>query len=430
MTADATASPGEPADEEMDAHDLPGELGMPTEPSGEVDLQLRAARLWITVNRPYYSRALFACRLLVTEQVVTMAIDRKWQIYANPEYVTSLSVAETAGLIIHNLNHALRAHAQRATAISAEARSGNVWQVACDCEINDDLAADGLSLPEGLAFPYFYAMMNGGTAERYFRQLHEGGWVETVTVQFSELVRSSSGSGATGIPEPYEIEGDDLGDHEQQMLRSATARAIREHASSHGRGTVPGGLQRWADAQLEPKVDWRRALASAVRRAVHQRNGSADYSWRRPPRRQQPDSPLLLPGSVRPVPALAVVIDTSASMSQDALGQGLAEIQAILTRVVPGHAINVLAVDAKVAASTRVFAARQVQLGGGGGTDMRVGIEEAAKSKPAAIVIITDGYTPWPKMRPRGVQTLIAALVGDDPPAKWVPDWIRTVIVA
>ena len=404
----------------------------PTEPTGEVDLGLRAARYWITVHRPYYSRALFACRLLVTADVDTMTIDQQWRIYANPDYVGSLNVAETAGLIIHNLNHALRDHAERAQVLSIEAQMGNVWQAACDCEIDDDLAADGLTLPEDLLFPYMFDMPNGRTAERYHHGLIEGGHVHEITLSqagIGEFRLPSCGSAATGFVENYELDDDGVSDVERQLLRRSVAEAVRDHSTARGRGSVPAGLRRWADAQMKPKVDWRKALASTIRRALHQRAGAADYSWRRPPRRQNPHSPLQHPGMIQPVPSVAVVIDTSGSMTRHDLAQAMTEIEAILIRVVPGHAIRVLSVDAEVATDSRVFTKRQLQLTGGGGTDMRIGITQAAKSQPAAIVVITDGHTLWPASKPRGVHTVIAALVGEHPPTGRVPGWIRTIEV-
>ena len=401
------------------------------EPTGAIDLKLRAARLWIATHRPYYSRALFACRMLATTAVDTMTMDHRWRIYANPDYIGSLSTAETAGLIVHNLNHALRDHADRSRVLSVEARMGNVWQVACDCEIDDDLAADGLCLPEDMAFPYMYDMRNGATAERYYRELHDGGFVEQIPIGHSgDTELPTCGSAATGFAESYELAGDELSDAERQLLRRDAAEAIRDYARTRDRGSIPAGLRRWADAQLEPKVDWRKALASTIRRAVHQRAGAADYSWQRFPRRQNPASRIQLPGMIQPVPSVSVVIDTSGSMSSDDLAQGVAEIEAIITRVVPGHAIRVLSVDAEVASDTRVFSKRQVQLAGGGGTDMRIGISEAAKTQPAAIVVITDGYTPWPATRPRGVHAVIAALVGNHASSRHVPGWIHALEVS
>jgi hypothetical protein len=44
------------------------------------------------------------------------------------------------------------------------------------------------------------------------------------------------------------------------------AQEILRHAREIG--TVPAGLTRWASELLEPEVDWRRALAAEVRKAV------------------------------------------------------------------------------------------------------------------------------------------------------------------
>ena len=60
---------------------------------------------------------------------------------------------------------------------------------------------------------------------------------------------------------------------------------------------------------------------------------------------------------------------------------------------------------------------------------MRVGIEAAVKTRPAAIVVITDGYTPWPATRPPGAPLTIAALT-DDWALERVPVWIKAIDVS
>ncbi|MYS64306.1 hypothetical protein GTW66_09500, partial [Streptomyces sp. SID5473] len=85
----------------------------------------------------------------------------------------------------------------------------------------------------------------------------------------------------------------------------------------------------------------------------------------------------------------------------------------------------VLACDADVHAVARVTAVDQVELAGGGGTDMTVGIRRAlaAQDPPNIVVVLTDGYTPWP---PEPVSArLIAALIGQDAPEP--PPWAETV---
>ncbi|MFC7511404.1 VWA-like domain-containing protein [Streptomyces thermocarboxydus] len=93
---------------------------------------------------------------------------------------------------------------------------------------------------------------------------------------------------------------------------------------------------------------------------------------------------MVLPSLRRPLPWVAVVVDTSGSMGDAELAAALAEITGVLREVgVRGNRVTVLACDADVHAVSRVTSAEQVTLGGGGGTDMRVGIDAALASPTA-----------------------------------------------
>jgi len=72
--------------------------------------------------------------------------------------------------------------------------------------------------------------------------------------------------------------------------------------------------------------------------------------------------------------------------------------------------VRVLACDTAVAPAQRVTSARQIQLVGGGGTNMGAGLEAAGllRPRPAVTVVLTDGYTPWPSP-PRGCGAARAA---------------------
>ena len=89
-------------------------------------------------------------------------------------------------------------------------------------------------------------------------------------------------------------------------------------------------------------------------------------------------------------------------MTEDLLAMVLAEVEGLLRALGLARQVRVLACDTAVAPAQRVSSARQVELIGGGGTDMGAGIGAAAalRPRPAVTVVLTDGYTPWPS-RPR-----------------------------
>ena len=191
---------------------------------------------------------------------------------------------------------------------------------------------------------------------------------------------------------------------------------------------MPAGLLRWAEQTLQPAVDWRRVLAAELRRAVADTAGAVDYSYRRPSRRAPVAGPVVLPALRRPVPEVAVVCDTSGSMTEDLLAAALAEVEGLLRSLGLARQVRVLACDTAVGAVRRVTSARQVELVGGGGTDMGAGIDAAAalRPRPAVTVVLTDGFTPWPDRPPRGSRVVVA-LLGDEAPDG--PGWARSVRV-
>ncbi len=207
-------------------------------------------------------------------------------------------------------------------------------------------------------------------------------------------------------------------------------RQIAQEVIAHGKqaGTVPAGLLRWAEEVLTPKVDWRALLAAELRRAVAEVSGAVDDSYRRPSRRSAVAGQVVLPALRRPVPEVAVVCDTSGSMTADLLAMVLAEVEGLLRALGLARQVRVLACDTAVAPAQRVSSARQVQLVGGGGTNMGAGIEAAAalRPRPAVTVVLTAGYTPWPPAPPKGMRVVVGLLGAQAPDA---PPWTRSVRV-
>ncbi|WP_085066714.1 vWA domain-containing protein [Catenuloplanes japonicus] len=380
-------------------------------------IRLLAARFRAAGDRPYLATALYALRVVPTAQVPTMGVDRFWRCYVNPAFVDATPVPELAGVWIHEVAHLLRDHHGRADRLPVTMRADRTRiNLAQDCEINDDLTGDGILLPGDHVRPGTFGLDDGKLFEEYL-----AGVPESATC-------ARCGSGAYGGTEPWDLPpgGPDVGETEAQAIRRQTAEAMRAHA--RGRGMLPGGWQRWAAEILEPTVDWRQVLTGAVRSAIAWASGAVDYTYHRPSRRSAAQRGVVLPRLRRPMPGVAIVVDTSGSMSADDLAAAMAEIAGVLRQVgVGGNRIAVLACDAAVASTRRIARIEELDLSGGGGTDMRVGIRAAAALplSPDVIIVLTDGETPWPSEPPAA--RVIAALIGDRaaPP----PDWITVVTV-
>ena len=412
---DSDASRGERTDHNTSQLPQP----RPKQLSPEAQRRLQAARLWIAANRPYYSKAVFSCPVIPTAAPARVGIDEQWRIYANSEFLESLTVEQTAAELIHVLNHALRDHAQRARNTGVDAITVAVWNAAADCEINDDLLQDGL-LDDSWMLPEDLDMEDYFTAEHYFRRLLDN------AIVIEEHTECGSGCHSHHVDHELEADAEALSDFDRALLRRIVATAVADHQKAHGAGSVPGGLARWAEQTLRPKVNWRQQLAAALRSSVHHKTGTADYTWQRPSRRQQPQDTVLRPAMTRPVPSITVVVDTSGSMSEHELDRALTEIKAIIATIVPGDSVRVLSVDTIVHTDQQVHHTNQISLDGAGGTDMAAGIAAATETKPDAIVVITDGWTPWPPTTPQGARSVIAALT-DDYCIERVPDWIQTI---
>jgi predicted metal-dependent peptidase len=239
------------------------------------------------------------------------------------------------------------------------------------------------------------------------------------------------GSCATGQREPWEegapgSSSPGTSRAEGEMIRRDVARQIVEH--SRTRGSIPGHWSRWANDRLKPKVNWRRELATAIRHAVADVAGAVDYSYRKPSRRQGQigNGKVVMPSLRHPIPSVAVVVDTSGSMSDAMLSQALAEIGGILKGMGQREGVHVIACDAQVHTCQKAFSPRQIQLVGGGGTDMGEGIEAAIKlrPRPQVIVVLTDGFTPWPDTAPKKTRVVVALTSDGD-----APEWAKTVKV-
>lgn len=386
----------------------------PSEHAAFAACRLRAFEL-----APYFAHALLAVIPLAAPGLGTFAVDRAWRLYMDPETLTGWGPEASAGVLVHEVSHLVREHAPRAEALGPEV-DRTVWNIATDAAINDDLLTAGIALPEGVVTPENQSLPANGTEEDYYDLLTHS------QPPSGSDDDGGCGSGAGDLPAPWEADDGEargLSPADQHITRRMVANAV---AQTKGRGTVPAGLARWAaDALHTPPLPWQTILSATVRRAAALTTGAITYTYTRPSRRRVPG--VILPALRAPRVTVAVVIDTSASMSPTDLASALNETTAVVKAL--GGRVAVVTCDAD-AHTEWVTDPSRITLTGGGGTDMRVGIAAAIETRPApdAVVVLTDGYTPWPDAPASA--TLIAALIGANPPVDGVPTWATTVIIA
>jgi predicted metal-dependent peptidase len=390
---------------------------------------LAAGRLWAASHFPYLASGLFGAQVLAKPGIATVAVDEGWRLHADPEVTAAWTPAQLGSVLVHHVSHLLRAHGERAVASGVIADDAPAWVRGADAEINDDLIPAGLELPGRPVLPGHLGAAEGLLAEQYFTAGQGPGDVPAGPGREGSGAGwdLDCGSGADGRPRDWDAFGPPaLSPWQARLLcRQVAQECVRQAREA---GNVPAGLLRWAEQTLQPAVDWRRVLAAELRRAVADAAGAVDYSYRRPSRRASVAGPVVLPALRRPVPEVAVVCDTSGSMTEDLLAAALAEVEGLLRSLGMARQVRVLACDTAAGAARRVTSARQVELVGGGGTDMGAGVEAAAalRPRPVVTVVLTDGFTPWPDQPPRGIRVVVA-LLGDEAPDG--PGWARAVRV-
>ncbi len=440
--------------------------------------QLQAARLLLAKSRPYLATAAWALQPVQKPGVGTMAVDMYWRLYYDPAVLDKWTAEEMQGVLYHEICHLLRNHADRMMG-----KNQRLSNIAADAEINDDLIREKVKFPIHPVTPGFFGMPENLLAEEYYAMLERLG-ENPPTEQTQDNTQSDAsdggsdaappnngqdipsdkqegnksaadspdehkegqkscsdqkqaddetpapgagrcGSCATGQKAPWEDEppgkgAPGLNKTEAELIRRDIANQIREYSRSQGR--VPGHWARWAEEKLDPKIDWRKQLAAAVRYAAADANGATDYSYRRPSRRQGQvgNGDVIFPSLRCPVPSVAIVADTSASVSDHMMAQTLAEISGILKALGHTEGVHVLAVDQTVQSCRKVFRPEQIQLAGGGGTNMGAGLKAAASLKPLPQlgIVLTDGHTSWPDRPPRGMKVIVV-LSGDGKAPEW-----------
>ena len=347
------------------------------------------------LRQPFYG-LLLANAILGLDDGCETAYTNGKNIRFSPRFLAGLTAKETDFVLCHEILHIALGHCFRAKGFEPQR-----FNVACDIVVNDlileengrDLSSISIKgevmmheTPKGVRGHKF-------TAEQVYAML--------------PVTEPSGGKGSSAKSKGKKGTGqfDDhspWGEADQELCEEWVTRVKEavEAAEKMGKARgVPPLLKEFLIGQTEEaKLDWREILSAFVQEEVN------DYTLVPPDRRYQGD--FFLPDfseTIDSVKDILFMVDTSGSMSDKEIRAVYSEIVGAISQF-GGRLKGFLGFfDAAVVAPKPfedVDDLKSKRAFGRGGTSFDAifdYVDGKMERKPASIVILTDGYAPWPK---------------------------------
>lgn len=357
------------------------------------------AKARLLMDHPFFATLLLRTEITITTDVELAATDGE-RMYFNPDFLEQLSVEDTMAVMCHEIGHDSLLHS-----IRLGLRNADLWNQACDHAINLMLEDQKFKCPKAvpggwLADPKY----KGWAADRIYDDLRRNPPPKQPKSGAGGKPSQNGQGGKPGAPQPGRdwLHGDVLPNPAKDAAAQAAAetKAKQKVASAANMarmaGKLHGELARMVGEFLDPKVDWTDVLRDKMLQIVKERD-----NWGMRNRRFQniylPTKRSLKMGPIIFIP------DTSGSMWGDDMEKICSEMAHCAAQTQPEN-IRVIWADTRIAGE-QVFTADEFEFKaldpkGGGDTDMRVPLEYAEQYDPLVVVLMTDGYTPWPTIAP------------------------------
>lgn len=346
-------------------------------------------RLFQTNNSAFLAPLLCNLELQVTDEVPTAATNGK-QIIINENFFRELNEEERVILLLHETWHVAKLHMLR-----RENRDMELWNIACDIRINNDLYDEfsgsskinwnffirnkDLDLNKILSEEEIYDIL---LKEKFKDQSKDN---QNPSNSNNDSSESNETKKVTGdLQEPNESNGIQSSEIINKVVNAAQTAKITE-----GAGSVPGTVQEILDEFLNPVVPWNVLLNKFLTELSEK-----DYSWKRPNRRFEDIYLPSLESSENGLEHLVFFLDTSGSISDEDVKRFNSEVKYIHDTYKPKK-LTVIQFDYSIQnikdyAEEDVY--EKVEVVGRGGTSLREVEEYIRKHKPTCSVIFSDMY--------------------------------------
>lgn len=354
-----------------------------------LEQRLTKAHIWAmrNPNFAFLSGIMLMGKSEVRDDLPTAATDGRNKYYGRA-FCEKLSQPEFRFVVLHENYHAAARHLTiYKNLMDLDAQRANM---AMDHWIN-------LSLIETDGGKNEIIMPAGGCADPKYK-----GW--DVLRIFRDIKQNGGKGGAgggSGFDEHMWDEANSLSPEEQRQLGREIDQALRQGGILAGK--LKGQMPREIGELLEPKVNWREALADFIKEAIQ---GYDDAAWDRLDRK------LFGAGHYYPslisetVGKLCIAIDTSGSIGQEMLTLFATELVSICNEVIP-DGVDIVWWDTHVA-GVQSFGKDEfdgidgkMKPAGGGGTDphcVAEWLKVHEKDGHVAVILLSDGYVSgWPQ---------------------------------
>ena len=368
----------------------------------EYTKRLMLSKMRILCNNGFYGLLLMHMKYGLDAECGTAYTDGK-VIRFDPKFLDELNDDELDFIMMHEILHVALKHCFRGRELEKE-----LYNIACDIVVNSNillsnnmdtrtitLRSDGEAMhlaPNGKE-GYEY------TAEEVYNMLQKNLGLNNAKLQSNGKTKNT-----TNIIDNHtkwqQIEKNEELEELWIGRLDEVSKTIEIRDSIINRETMPAFAQRRLKELKNAQTDWREILIDFLHEEV------VDYSFM-PPDRRFDDCPFFLPDfndkDIKPENIL-FMIDTSASMKDDMVTAAYSEVKGAIEQF-NGKLIGMLGFFDAVVIEPVPFENEEefemIKAIGGGGTNFQIIFnyvkEYMTDNLPVSIIILTDGYAPFPK---------------------------------
>ena len=382
--------------------------------------RLLMSRMRLLINHGFYGLLLMHMEFSLDEGCKTAATDGR-RIYFHPDFLEVLNDTELDFVLMHEVLHVVLQHCLR-----LGEREQERFNIACDIVVNSQILLSKNNNPNAITIRKFGEAMhlapNGKeghnyTAEQIYEMLSSSGKEEGDTFLTGILNSNWDNHGKWGKVKDAEELKEIWTKHFREVCE-----VIKVRDPSDSQGLLPLFAKRMLKELKVAKTDWRTILHDFVQEEI------VDYSFY-PPDRRFHETPYFLPDFNEKddfAEDILFMIDTSGSMSDDMITRAYSEVKGALEQF-NGKLRGWLGFfDAAVVEPKPFSEDNELEIikpKGGGGTSFRVVFEYVQKNMgdklPISIIILTDGFAPFPDQAMAGNIPVLWLLNNDTVQPPW-----------